>query len=101
MRALTARAAAQLAAWDGSVAPAREAASVIVARPAATGLEVLLMRRQPTMSFAAGMHVFPGGSVQPDDGAVTPWIGPDAGEWAARWGCAPGLAAALVVAGVR
>jgi 8-oxo-dGTP pyrophosphatase MutT (NUDIX family) len=39
--------------------------------------------------------------VHPDDGRPTPWIGPDAREWAHRWSCDAALAAALVVAGVR
>ena len=36
-------------------------------RPGSAGLEVLLTRRPSSMAFAAGMHVFPGGRVDPAD----------------------------------
>jgi 8-oxo-dGTP pyrophosphatase MutT (NUDIX family) len=45
----------------------REAATVVLLRPAAPGFEVFLQRRVPTMVFAAGMSVFPGGAREPDD----------------------------------
>lgn len=101
MRPLSARAREQVAAWDGRVVPARDAATVVVTRRRSGGLEVLLLRRQPTMAFAAGMHVFPGGSVQASDREAVPWVGPDAADWALRWGCDAELARALVVAAVR
>ena len=47
--------------------PARPAATVALIRDGADGLEVYLLRRVRGMSFAAGMHVFPGGSVDPAD----------------------------------
>jgi 8-oxo-dGTP pyrophosphatase MutT (NUDIX family) len=50
----------------GAVVP-REAATVVLLRPAAPGFEVFLQRRVPTMVFAAGMSVFPGGAREPDD----------------------------------
>ena len=54
------------------------------------------------MAFAAGMHVFPGGSVDPRDGdAQTAWAGPPPAEWGRRLGCAEELARALVCAAVR
>ena len=43
------------------------AATVVLLRPGATGPEVLLTHRPTTMAFAAGMHVFPGGRVDPAD----------------------------------
>jgi len=43
------------------------AATVVVLRETAHGPEVLLTHRPATMAFAAGMHVFPGGRVDPDD----------------------------------
>ena len=46
------------------------AATVVVLREAAAGLEVLLTHRPPTMAFAAGMHVFPGGRVDAGDAAI-------------------------------
>ena len=101
MRALSATASAHLARWDGTVAPARDAATVLVTRPAGAGIEVLLMRRQPSMAFAAGMHVFPGGAVSPGDHEPVRWIGPAADTWAQRLGCPAALARALTVAAVR
>jgi 8-oxo-dGTP pyrophosphatase MutT (NUDIX family) len=54
------------------------------------------------MAFAAGMHVFPGGSVDPRDGsAETDWAGPSADVWADRLGCDETLARSLVCAAVR
>ena len=64
-------------------------------------MEALLLRRQRSMAFAAGMHVFPGGSVHATDSDPVPWIGPPAETWARQWGCGADLARALVVAGVR
>jgi 8-oxo-dGTP pyrophosphatase MutT (NUDIX family) len=54
------------------------------------------------MAFAAGMHVFPGGSVDPRDGeTATAWSGPPAVQWATWLGCDEPLARALVCAAVR
>jgi 8-oxo-dGTP pyrophosphatase MutT (NUDIX family) len=60
--------------------PTRDAATVLLIRDAAvdrpdgTGrLEVFLLRRVATMAFGAGMHVFPGGKVDPTD-ALPPGV---------------------------
>lgn len=56
---------------DGTIeAPApRDAATVVLVRDGAAGMEVWLLRRVRTMAFAAGAYVFPGGKVDPaDDG---------------------------------
>ncbi len=45
----------------------REAATVVLMRDADGGFEVFLQRRVPTMAFAAGMTVFPGGARDPGD----------------------------------
>lgn len=50
-----------------SVVEPRPAATVVLLRPGAAGLEVLLTHRPATMAFAAGAHVFPGGRVDPAD----------------------------------
>jgi glyoxylase-like metal-dependent hydrolase (beta-lactamase superfamily II)/8-oxo-dGTP pyrophosphatase MutT (NUDIX family) len=42
---------------------------VALVRTGASGLEVLLTRRPATMAFAPNLHVFPGGAVDPADGA--------------------------------
>lgn len=50
--------------------PLRQAAAVIVLRPAArggAGFEVLLVRRRHTMAFMANAFVFPGGAVDRSD----------------------------------
>ena len=44
--------------------PVRDAATIAVLRDTEAGIEVFLMRRQRTMAFAAGMHVYPGGAVE-------------------------------------
>ena len=86
----------------GEVAVPRHSATVVLLRDAADGPEVYLLRRAGTMAFAAGMHVFPGGSVDPRDGEQdTGWAGPSPVEWAARLGCDESLARALVCAAVR
>jgi glyoxylase-like metal-dependent hydrolase (beta-lactamase superfamily II)/8-oxo-dGTP pyrophosphatase MutT (NUDIX family) len=45
----------------------RRAATVLLLRDGATGLEVLMTRRSPNASFAAGAYVFPGGGIDPAD----------------------------------
>lgn len=46
---------------------AKPSATVMLLRDGADGLEVFVIRRQVTMRFAGGMHVFPGGGVDPAD----------------------------------
>ncbi|OQW88232.1 MAG: MBL fold metallo-hydrolase [Rhodoferax ferrireducens] len=48
-------------------APARLAATVLLLRDTADGLEVLMTRRSATASFAPGAYVFPGGGVDAAD----------------------------------
>jgi 8-oxo-dGTP pyrophosphatase MutT (NUDIX family) len=94
---------------DGSKTPAepRNAATVVLLRPAATvapgALEVYLLRRHVGMAFAAGMSVFPGGGVDPRDEELPSslWAGPSPEAWAARMGCSAPMAASLVCAAVR
>lgn len=86
----------------GEVAVPRDAATVVLLRDGPAGPEAYLLRRTGSMAFAAGMHVFPGGSVDPRDGSPdTAWSGPPAQEWAAWLGCDEPLARALVCAAVR
>lgn len=70
---LTARARA-LAAGELQPVPPRLAATVALLRDSAAGPEVYLLRRVRAMSFAAGMHVFPGGSLEPGDGPGAPGL---------------------------
>jgi 8-oxo-dGTP pyrophosphatase MutT (NUDIX family) len=93
--------------------PARPAATVALVRDGVDGVEVYLLRRVGGMAFAPGMHVFPGGSVDPGDhlapanGSAEPseglvgWVGPGPAWWAGRFGTDPELAGALVAAAVR
>lgn len=62
--------AADIASGRRAVVQPRDAATVVLLRDAAAGLEVLLLCRGRTMDFAPGAHVFPGGSVDPRDGEL-------------------------------
>jgi 8-oxo-dGTP pyrophosphatase MutT (NUDIX family) len=54
------------------------------------------------MAFAGGMHVFPGGSVDPEDAhAAVGWSGPPPADFASAFGVDEPLARALVCAAVR
>jgi len=80
----------------------RDAATVVLLRDGRHGVEAYTLRRQPTMAFASGMHVFPGGRVDPRDGAHrVGWAGAPASEFADRLGTSERLALALVCAAVR
>lgn len=86
------------------VAP-RAAATVILLRDVEGGQrpEVYLLRRVVSMAFAAGMHVFPGGSVDGRDAELpdSAWAGPPPAVWAGRLNADDALARALVCAAVR
>ncbi len=81
----------------------RDAATVVLLRPAASGgFEVYLLRRRRSMAFAPGAHVFPGGSVDPRDAdADVAWAGPGPGEWARILQGSAAVARALICAAVR
>ena len=89
----------------------RDAATVMLLRPAQRagtagagmgGMEVYMLRRQPSMAFAPGAQVFPGGSVDARDAdEEVAWTGPDAAQWGRVLAAPPGLARALVCAAVR
>ena len=51
-------------------APTRPAATVLLLRDTAQGIEVLMTRRSMTASFAPGAHVFPGGGIDAADAAA-------------------------------
>ncbi len=89
---------------DGTLTPvaARHAATVVLLRDRPGGPQVYLLRRVQAMSFAGGMHVFPGGSVDPADAqAEIGWAGPPVADWARWLSCDEPLARALVCAAVR
>ena len=93
----------------GNRAPARprDAATVMLLRPAAPpgngdGLEVYMLRRKSSMAFAPGAFVFPGGSVDARDAdEQVAWAGPDPAEWGRVFDAPPELARALVCAAIR
>jgi 8-oxo-dGTP pyrophosphatase MutT (NUDIX family) len=96
------RARAYAAGEVDDVAAPRDAATIALLRDGADGLEVYLLRRVGSMAFAAGMHVFPGGTVDPRDAdAGLPWAGPDDDAWGRALVADPPSARALVCAAVR
>jgi 8-oxo-dGTP pyrophosphatase MutT (NUDIX family) len=83
-------------------ATARPASTVLLLREGAPDLEVFVLRRRASMAFAARMHAFPGGGVDPRDSEPgVPWVGPSPQEWGRLLGCPAELAEALVCAAVR
>ncbi|MBB5853546.1 NUDIX domain-containing protein [Amycolatopsis umgeniensis] len=80
----------------------KDAATVILLRDGAQGVEVFLQHRVKGMPFAGGMTVFPGGGVDSRDvDTSVSWAGPEPAWWAERFGCEESLARALVCAAVR
>jgi 8-oxo-dGTP pyrophosphatase MutT (NUDIX family) len=90
---------------SGQLTPAepRHAATVVLLRDGDAGIEAYLLRRQQTMAFAAGMYVFPGGSVDPRDASLSDaaWVGPAPEQWTSLLTADDDLAKALVCAAVR
>ena len=64
--------------------PTRDSSTIALLRDGAEGPEVFLMRRRSSMKFAAHMHVYPGGAVEPDDARVPVRLGTDPEALAAR-----------------
>lgn len=90
------------AAGRATPAEPRAAATVVLLRDSSGAPEVYLLRRVASMQFAARMHVFPGGSVDPRDAdAALAWVGPPPSYWADVLDAAEPLARSLVCAAVR
>lgn len=51
-----------------------EAATIVLVRQGATGLQVYLVRRNPRTAFMGGNYVFPGGVLDPADRDAERWI---------------------------
>jgi len=81
----------------------RHASTVILLRDGTDGPEAYLLRRTRSMAFAAGMYVFPGGSVDPRDELLADdaWTGPPPAAWARLLSADEALTKALVCAAVR
>lgn len=83
----------------------RDASTVVLLRDGSGDsgpvvLETFLMRRAPTMAFAAGMYVFPGGRIDAEDGDIdVEWTGPPIEH--ARMTADERQARALIVGAVR
>ncbi len=89
---------------DGRLAPAvpRDAATVILLRQGASGVEAFLLRRTAELEFAPGAYVFPGGSVDARDADETiGWVGPAPADFGGLLDVPPDRARALVCAAVR
>jgi 8-oxo-dGTP pyrophosphatase MutT (NUDIX family) len=92
-----------------AVSEPRPAATVVLLREAGAGgtrgagPQAYLLRRVATMAFAAGMFVFPGGSVDARDEELpdAAWAGPPPSQWAGPLSCDEPLARSLVCAAVR
>ncbi len=80
--------------------PVRDAATVVLLRDGADGLEAWLLTRVAQMAFAAGMTVFPGGRVDDADTRL-PVAAADVSRVAGRFDCSDDMARALVGAAVR
>jgi 8-oxo-dGTP pyrophosphatase MutT (NUDIX family) len=83
--------------------PALPAATVMLLRDGASGLEVYLQRRHAGMSFG-GAWVFPGGRIDgadADPAIDARWEGPPPAAWAERLGMPLDQARGAVVAGCR
>ncbi|CAL9467087.1 hypothetical protein SUDANB6_02758 [Streptomyces sp. enrichment culture] len=101
----------------GSLTPVtpRRAATVMLLEDTAAGPVVYMLRRRASMAFAGGAYAYPGGGVDPRDGAASPlgrsrepggdrdigWAGPTRAWWADRLGVDAATAQAIVCAAVR
>jgi 8-oxo-dGTP pyrophosphatase MutT (NUDIX family) len=98
--------AREFAANGLSPAVPRDAATVILVRPAPVGaeVEVFLLRRTKALEFAPGACVFPGGSVDERDAdpvAEEAWTGPAPADLGYLLGISAERARTLVCAAVR
>lgn len=85
---------------DAPPAP-RDAATVVLLRDGRRGLQTWLLTRRRELAFAAGMSVYPGGRVDPDDGQVPLARPARAEEVAAGFGVDVARAHAVLVAAAR
>ena len=92
-----------LASGETKAAEPRHASTVVLLRDRPEGMQAYLLRRTQTMAFAAGMYVFPGGSVDPRDEMLSDdaWAGPPPAEWAKLLSGDEAMTKALVCAAVR
>lgn len=82
----------------------RPAATTLVLRDSAHGLEVLMVRRSPQASFMPGAYVFPGGAVDAADASASAMCDESVEQLEARIGAVTGVhdaAPAYAVAALR
>jgi 8-oxo-dGTP pyrophosphatase MutT (NUDIX family) len=85
---------------DRTDGPLRTAATVMLVRDGASGPEVYVQRRVPSMAFAPSTVVFPGGGVEPVDHTLDPST-PGLAELAGAMGVSAQDAAPFAAAAVR
>jgi 8-oxo-dGTP pyrophosphatase MutT (NUDIX family) len=83
------------------VVAARPAASVVLIRDGAEGIELFALRRHVSMAFAGGLLGFPGGSLDEVDQTELTWNGQQPDRWASALGTNPDTARRIVQAAVR
>lgn len=105
---LVASARSWLAGRSRPVAEPRMSSTVMLVRDAPAepgepgGVEVFVLLRASTMSFAPSMVAFPGGGVDPrDSDHRVPWAGPPPQRWAAQLDAPLEQARVLVIAAAR
>ena len=76
----------------------RPAATLMLVRDGADGIEVLMLRRNPHAVFAADAWVFPGGAVDPSDAEVPGVLGLTESDASATMGVSSGGLAYFVAA---
>jgi 8-oxo-dGTP pyrophosphatase MutT (NUDIX family) len=81
--------------------PIRRAATVVLVRDGATGLQVYSLQRTAALDFAAGVLAFPGGGVDPTDRLPVPPHGRSASWWAERLEVTESDAGEILAAAVR
>lgn len=88
---------------DGESRPALDAATVVVVRDGADGLEVLVQERHVETDFVGGALVFPGGRVEETDRTLDDdlWTGGDPADIGDRLGTDARGGLGLLVAAVR
>jgi 8-oxo-dGTP pyrophosphatase MutT (NUDIX family) len=86
------------------IAPARDSATVILARDGANGLEVFMLERHLNSDFAGGAYVFPGGTLDDRDLDPALWAlvdGPTPDEAAKLLGVDPDRALGFYTCAIR
>ncbi|MGN6605801.1 MAG: NUDIX hydrolase [Jatrophihabitans sp.] len=81
--------------------PVRDAATVVLLRDGATGIEAWLLTRVTQMVFAAGMSVFPGGRVEDADADLPFASDEPLADAAERFGCDERVARMLLGGAAR